>query len=106
MIRPTSAVVSVFPKLCKVATVRRGPAGWDMDFPFHADIEIWRGLMGSSRPRERGLRAPGALPADLHALRFHDLRHTCAALGIEAGRHPALIQQQLGHSSITVTLDR
>jgi integrase len=54
----------------------------------------------------RGKHYPGALPAELHALRWHDLRHTAASLAIAAGAHPKLIQQQLGHSSITVTLDR
>lgn len=38
--------------------------------------------------------------------RFHDLRHTCAALLIAQGAHPKAIQHRLGHSSITVTLDR
>jgi integrase len=38
--------------------------------------------------------------------RFHDLRHTCAALCIALGAHPKAIQERLGHSSITVTLDR
>lgn len=38
--------------------------------------------------------------------RFHDLRHTCAALLIALGAHPKAIQERLGHSSITVTLDR
>jgi len=38
--------------------------------------------------------------------RFHDLRHTCASLLIAQGAHPKLIQARLGHSSITVTLDR
>ena len=38
--------------------------------------------------------------------RFHDLRHTCAALCISLGAHPKAIQERLGHSSITVTLDR
>jgi integrase len=56
--------------------------------------------------------AQRALPDGKRDLRFHDLRHTCVALSIEAsttnGRavHPKLIQQRLGHSSITVTLDR
>ncbi len=40
------------------------------------------------------------------AMRFHDLRHTCAALCIALGAHPKAIQERLGHSSITVTLDR
>lgn len=54
----------------------------------------------------RGKHHPGALPAELHALRFHDLRHTCVALSVAAGAHPKLISARLGHSSITVTLDR
>lgn len=40
------------------------------------------------------------------ALRFHDLRHTCASLLIAQGAHPKEIQARLGHSSITTTLDR
>jgi integrase len=39
-------------------------------------------------------------------VRFHDLRHTCASLCIALGAHPKAIQERLGHSSITVTLDR
>lgn len=49
---------------------------------------------------------PGALPAAKAGLRFHDLRHTAASLAIAAGEHPKAIQARLGHSSITVTLDR
>lgn len=49
---------------------------------------------------------PAALPADKQALRFHDLRHTCAALLVGAGAHPKAIQERLGHKSITMTLDR
>lgn len=39
-------------------------------------------------------------------LRFHDLRHTCAALLIANGAHPKEIQERLGHSTIRVTFDR
>lgn len=46
-----------------------------------------------------------ALPAEYHGLRFHDLRHTCAALLIAAGANPKDIADRLGHSSITVTVD-
>jgi integrase len=50
---------------------------------------------------------PAVARADLpSATRFHDLRHTCAALCIAVGAHPKAIQERLGHSSITVTLDR
>jgi integrase len=40
------------------------------------------------------------------ALRFHDLRHTCAALLIANGRHLEEVKDYLGHSSIRVTSDR
>jgi integrase len=38
-------------------------------------------------------------------LRFHDLRHTCATILIAAGAHAKLVQERLGHSSITTTLN-
>lgn len=38
-------------------------------------------------------------------LRVHDLRHTSVALAVAAGAHPSEIQAQLGHASITTTLD-
>ena len=37
---------------------------------------------------------------------FHELRHTAAALAIAQGAHPLAIRKRLGHSSITVTMDR
>jgi integrase len=37
--------------------------------------------------------------------RVHDLRHTAAALAIEAGAHPKMLQDMLGHRQITITLD-
>lgn len=43
--------------------------------------------------------------ADLPDIRFHDLRHTAATLLLEAGEHPKVVQEMLGHSSITLTLD-
>jgi integrase len=47
-----------------------------------------------------------ALPPTLHGLRFHDLRHTAAALMIDTGADPYSIMRRLGHSSISVTFDR
>jgi integrase len=43
------------------------------------------------------------LPADL---RIHDLRHTAASILVNAGVPIKSIQEHLGHSSITVTMDR
>lgn len=36
---------------------------------------------------------------------FHDLRHTFATALLEAGVHPKIVQEILGHSTINVTLD-
>jgi integrase len=50
---------------------------------------------------------PGVLAAGLpSSLRFHDLRHTCAAMLIAQGAHPKAMMERFGHSSISVTLDR
>lgn len=42
----------------------------------------------------------------LPRIRFHDLRHTAASLMLSAGEHPKIVQERLGHSSISMTLDR
>jgi integrase len=49
---------------------------------------------------------PALERAGLGRLRIHDLRHTAAALLIAQGAHPKAVQTHLGHSSITVTMDR
>jgi integrase len=43
--------------------------------------------------------------ACLPNLRFHDLRHTAATLMFEQGIHPKVVQERLGHSQISPTLD-
>ena len=43
--------------------------------------------------------------AGLPKIRLHDLRHTYATLALQAGVHPKVVQERLGHSSISVTLD-
>jgi integrase len=43
--------------------------------------------------------------AELRRVRFHDLRHTYASLLIQRGANPKYIQEQLGHVSISITLD-
>ena len=42
---------------------------------------------------------------DVPVIRFHDLRHTCATLLLQADVHPKIVQEMLGHSSIAITLD-
>ena len=38
-------------------------------------------------------------------MRFHDLRHAHASLLLAAGVHPKVVQERLGHSQVSVTLD-
>lgn len=42
---------------------------------------------------------------DLPDIRFHDLRHTHASLLLMAGTNPKVVQERLGHSQISLTLD-
>ena len=49
---------------------------------------------------ERAIKSSG-----VRRVRFHDLRHTCAALLIEGGTDIKTIQAIMGHSSISVTLN-
>lgn len=38
-------------------------------------------------------------------IRFHDLRHTAATILLGEGVHPKIVQERLGHSQISITLD-
>lgn len=48
---------------------------------------------------------PAVKRAGLTPLRFHDLRHTYAALMIAVNAHVKLLQHQMGHASVTITLN-
>jgi integrase len=56
-------------------------------------------------PEEAAELPAVALDAGLPRIRFHDLRHTAASLLLAAGEHPKVVQETLGHSSITLTMD-
>lgn len=43
--------------------------------------------------------------AKVPRIRFHDVRHTAATLMLAAGIHPKVVQERLGHSSVSITLD-
>jgi integrase len=60
-------------------------------------IEVGNMLRRSFRP----LLAKAGLPR----IRFHDLRHSCATLLLTMEVHPKVVQERLGHSQISVTLD-
>jgi len=43
--------------------------------------------------------------AGLRQVRFHDLRHSYASLLLQQGESPVYVKEQLGHSSIQITVD-
>ena len=61
-------------------------------------------ILNDDNFRHRVFR-PAVRRTKLTGVRFHDLRHTYAALMVAAGAHPKYLQAQMGHSSIRVTLD-
>ena len=43
--------------------------------------------------------------AMLPEIRLHDLRHTHATLALQAGIHPKVVSERLGHATVSITLD-
>jgi hypothetical protein len=41
----------------------------------------------------------------LPQIRLHDLRHTHATLALQAGVHPKVVSERLGHVTVSITLD-
>ncbi|WP_332108741.1 site-specific integrase [Rhodococcus pyridinivorans] len=79
---------------------------------FNPQLYVWPGPEGADQPMSWGRDfylkwwkaavAKAGLPS---ALRFHDMRHTCAALLIAANVPAKAIQAHLGHSSFKITMD-
>jgi integrase len=57
--------------------------------PHQANVELTRALSALGLPH----------------VRVHDLRHTAASVMLEAGIHPKVVQEMLGHKTIVTTLD-
>ena len=57
----------------------------------------WRSLVRSFKK----LLQTSSLPN----IRFHDLRHTAATLMLQQGIHPKVVQERLGHSQVSLTLN-
>jgi integrase len=49
--------------------------------------------------------APALKALGLTGIRPHDFRRTFIALHVEAGTHPKLVQERVGHSNIKLTMD-
>ncbi len=76
-------------------------AGWtDSDLVFcHVD-----GTMLHPERFTRGF-SEAVRRLGLPAIRLHDLRHGWATLALQAGVHPKVVQERLGHANIGITLD-
>jgi integrase len=75
--------------------------GWaePVKWVFHHKGEPW--AQNSARNYfKRILRKAG-----LREIRFHDIRHTFASLLLSFGQSPVYVKDQLGHSSISITVD-
>ena len=49
---------------------------------------------------ERDVKAAG-----VKRIRLHDTRHTYATIALNAGVHPRIVQERLGHANVSITLD-
>ena len=88
--------------LTRRETLSQGPLWKEQGFVFTTDI----GTPVSPRNLVRHFKVK-LQRAGLPDIRFHDLRHTVASLLLaEKNVHPKFVSELLGHSSVTVTLNR
>jgi integrase len=77
-----------------------GPGWTDTDLVFcHVD-----GTMLHPERFTRGF-SEAVRRLGLPTIRLHDLRHGWATLALQAGIHPKVVQERLGHANIGITLD-
>ena len=96
--------------LCELAALRRVRKQYWLskgnnrmpDWVFHNEDGGW--LDASNLVRRHFKKC--LTKAELHERRFHDLRHTFASLLLTAGAPIAYVSEQLGHSSIELTVKR
>ena len=79
--------------------LRLGPAYADQDLVFATP----RGTPWSPSNFSRAFRTFKARHG--YEFRFHDLRHTHASLLLAQGAHVKVVQERLGHASVTMTMD-
>lgn len=77
-----------------------GPVWIDEDLVFCDEL-------GGPLHPDRFTRAFGAAVrrSGMRSIRLHDLRHTWATLALEAGIHPKVVSERLGHATTGITLD-
>jgi integrase len=87
------------------AMAGRGPDDLVLTGPTGAPLRHSTYYQRHYKPAVAKLVRDGVWPEKLAALRFHDLRHSHAAILIGENVHPKVIADRLGHTSISTTLD-
>jgi integrase len=77
-----------------------GPAWTDDDLVFSNELGEPLHPNRFTRSFRAAVRRAGVRP-----IRLHDLRHTWATLALEAGVHPKVVSERLGHATTSITLD-
>ncbi len=77
----------------------RGPNPLDLVFPSQTGTPLY-----PKNIRRRHF-APALRALGITGIRQHDFRRSFIAFHVEAGTHPKLVQERVGHSSIRLTMD-
>jgi integrase len=81
---------------------KRSTVGWkDLDMVFDNGKGNWLSQQSWKRHHDAMCDRLG-----IRRIRLHDIRHTAATLLLERNVHPKVVADILGHSSVTMTLDR
>jgi integrase len=83
------------------AKIKVGPLWQDHDYVFCTSIGTHLNPSRDMLDQLKALLKKAGLPD----LRFHDLRHSAATLLLGVGVHPKVVQEILGHSQISITMD-
>jgi integrase len=83
------------------AEITAGPLWQDHDFVFCTSIGTHLNPTRDVLDQLKVLLKKAGLPD----IRFHDLRHSAATLLLSVGVHPKVVQEILGHSQISITMD-
>src|SRR5436305_1493943 len=83
------------------AKLKAGPDWQDRDYVFCTSIGTHLNPTRDVLDALKSLLEQAGLPD----IRFHDLRHSCATMLLGMNVHPKIVQEILGHSQISMTMD-
>jgi integrase len=83
------------------AKLKAGPAWREHDYVFCTTVGTHLNPTRDVLDQLKTLLQKAGLPD----LRFHDLRHSAATMLLSMGVHPKVVQELLGHSQISMTMD-